>query len=460
MKKILSIMLAFLLIFSCFAVTAFAEDFAISENIQEFEEVEDFDIFSQRAPKAKFSENYKKLYIDGEPYSRIDASKLITDVGYTLLVDEEYNDDYYTGNSIYIDLTAEQKQEIDTLNFGRNYHRNIYSVTINFKDGSTLAVTFLKDTFLEEYNQVISGNAEQLEIDFLYPDGNIITVNKNQLMGEKVTLSRNELVDFYDVYDVAAKSSDGSIIATVGLLIAIGDDFYYANYNDGYTLEEFWSDTDTAIGSLANQPIYRITDEAVLESIEEALISYYEDDYGILYNDNATETISAVFFILVFALVPFVIFVIFLIKAIRGKGIYKKLYATISALCIAEIIVFVILAIIIAPNVQESELSLTTSNGGEFVILNTDFTDEEVCMLKEAIYCGDGDCSDGCTIGFFFRDESCTTDYAMEKLGLGVPDGIFEGRSRYVASYSENIVLSETIYENGVIVEYQVIGVA
>ena len=62
MKKLLSLIISFVLIFSCFAVTAFAEDTN-----------EDFDVFNTKMPIGGFSDRYEKFYADGEQYTRINA---------------------------------------------------------------------------------------------------------------------------------------------------------------------------------------------------------------------------------------------------------------------------------------------------------------------------------------------------------------------------------------------------
>ena len=84
-------------------------------------------------------------------------------------------------------------------------------------------------------------------------------------------------------------------------------------------------------------------------------------------------------------------------------------------------------------------------------------------MLKEAVYCGDGDCTDGCTTGYFYRDKNCGEEDAMLQLELGEKtentDEWFDSDFVYVASWSKNIVVNSTEYENGYIVEYQVVGV-
>lgn len=329
MKKILSVIFAFILIFSCFAVGAFAED--------------DFNIFEAKQPIITFSENFNKMYVDNEPFSRFDASMLLADFGYSVLVDEEYNSDYYLGSSAYVDWTDAQKETVSDIIIDTNSVKNMYRIELSFTDGSRLTVYFLQDTYFEEYNQIISGNAEYYSIDLVYPDGNIVSAEKSDLFGETVVFDRSDLIELYDFYYVSVANKDNSISMFVGQVFSLNDEFYYLDY-----AENGFDYSDVYLGEVDECAVHKITDEALLAELQSAQQRYYEDDYGYLYDDDTTDTVSAVFLIFIFAVIPAVILVISLVKAIRGKGIYQKIHATVAALCVAELAVFTIIAVIIA----------------------------------------------------------------------------------------------------------------
>lgn len=334
MKKIISLIIAFVLIFSCFAITAFAEDI-----------IDDFNIFEAKQPVITFSENFNKLYVDNEPFSRVDTSMLLTDFDYSVLVDEERNTDYYTGNSAYVDFSDEQKENVKDIIIDTNPAENMYRIELYFNDGSTITIYFLKDTYLEEYNKIINGKCEEYIIDFVWPEGNTIKTNKSALFGETEMLTRSEL-DFCDWFDVYVQNSDGSLMAYAGMLLISDENYYYVDYNESEINDYFWN--SNSIGDLANYPVHKITDEELISQIPVAEQEYYEDDYGYLYNDDLTESVSTVFLIIVFAVIPLAILVVFLIQAVRKKGVYKKLFAIISAICTAELAVFTIIAVMIS----------------------------------------------------------------------------------------------------------------
>ena len=478
MKKLLSLIISFILIFSCFAVTVFAEDMA-TESVETptslFEEdtVEDFDVFNSKMPIGTFSDRYEKFYADGEQYTRINATVVEMKLGYYWIVEEEYNDDYYLGTSIYIELSNQQKQEIKTVKLKTNKERTVVEATLTYFDEVEMKIVYLKDNYLGEYNKIVNGETDTLTVNFTYPNNNKVVAQRNQLLGETTKFTRNELANWSDDFDVIAENADGSMSVVAGKILLIDDDYYYLNFTETGLSE---NDLYNNLGKFADKPAHKITDTALIEEFDNAMVEYYEDDYGVLYDDSATESISIVFFVFVFAIIPFAILVFFLIKAITGKGVYKKLYFTVVAVCLAEIIVFSILAgIIIKTSSDDNRVIIGGSYYDDEIIVsdweNASFEDikeyaddidvsnngENVTMIKEAYYCGDGDwCEDDCATGYFYRDKDCSEEDAMLLLDLGEKTGIGDV---YVASFSENIVVNSTEYENGYIVEYQVIGV-
>lgn len=336
MKKILSLVFAFTLIFSCFAVTAFAEDMEIVPQ-----------------PVITFSEDYQKLYADNEPFSRIDASMLNLEFDNKdmYIFQYEYNTDYessHTVSSDFIQLSEAQKENIKDVYIEQNEQKNIYRVEFTFNDGSVLTVVFLKDTYLEEYNSIISGEGEANEyiINFVYPDGNVVTAKKSDLFGEPVDLTKSDFY-YYDVSSVNAVNSDGSLAVTKGELLIIDDMYVYVDYAESGIDASFYYD-EADDDQLSKCVFHKITDEQLISDFQKAEQAYYEDDFGFLYDNEVTDAVSEVFLIFVFGIVPAIIFVILLIKAIRGKGVYKKLYGAVAAVSAAELAVFTVITVIIA----------------------------------------------------------------------------------------------------------------
>ena len=372
MKKILSLIIAFILVFSCFAVTVCAAD-AGSWIVQNTDYDYDYGIaYYDTQPVMSFSEDIQKFYVNDEPFSRVDMSMLTNDFGYEVNVSKNLTPWYK--NSAYIDFDNLPQENIKDITIHTNKAKNMYLVEIYYNDGSILLLHFLQDSYLEDYNNVVNGKADQYLIDFVYPDGNIVMTNQDALLGKKTKINRKELGDIYDFNYVDKANKDLSISIRSGAVLGLEDGkHYYLDFKEAGI-----EDTSFSFGSweldniVIDVPIYEITDEKLIADIDLAWEKYYEDDFGLFYDKTASEIVSAVFLIFIFAVVPAVIFVIFLIKAIRGKGLYKKLYITAAVLCILEIIVFIILAIVISPFTTlfatESEAILGTSDSVSFVV--------------------------------------------------------------------------------------------
>ncbi len=368
MKKILSLIIAFILIFSCFALTVCASDTA-------FNIVEDMgaynDAFFDKQPVITFSENFQKLYVNDEPFSRIDTSMISTDFSYRVNVSKSLTP--WIRNNAYIDFDALPAENVKNIIINTNTAQNMYLILIQFTDGSSLTIPFLQDSYLEEYNKLINGDAYHYSIDFMYPEGNIVMTNKDALFGETSTLTQDMLYDVYDFFYVNMSNKDMSISTSSGVMFAVNDSYFYIDYKEANIQDaDFLLHPDYSINDDTEIPIHKISNEQLIVDIKTALDAYYDDDYGLLYDQKTTHIIAAVFLILLFVVVPAVIFVIFLIKAIRSKGIYRKLHVTVAVLCIAEIITFIILAVTVFPytslSTSDTETILGTSDSVSFVV--------------------------------------------------------------------------------------------
>ncbi len=469
MKKLLSLIISFVLIFSCFAVTVFAEDMATGSvetptSLFEEDTDEEIDIFNAKMPTGTFSDRYEHFYVDGEQYTRINKTLIETNYKYNWIIEEVYNDNFYTGDSIYLEYSEQQKQEIKSVKLSTNKDRTLVEATLTYFDGAEMIIVYLKASYLEEYNKIVSGETDKLTIEITYPANNNVVAERPQLNGEVVTFTNSRLVGLEDDYDIIAQNSDGSMSVIVGKLLIIDDEYYYLNYKEAGFNESDWY--SGSIGKIANKPLHKITDAQLVKDIDKAMEEYYNDDYGVLYDDNVTESISIAFFVFVFAFIPFIILVFFFIKAIKGKGIYKKMYITIVVICLAELIIFSILAGLFykTSSLGEFEFTLAGRTVEEYAEdMGIGTKGEEVVLIKEGYYCGDGDCRDGCTTGYFYRDKNFSEEDAMLELELGEKtDRMYDRVDNaviYAAEWSENIVVNSTEFANGYLVEYEVIGV-
>lgn len=308
MKKTISIIIITILLFSCLGLPVFAET------------------------PATISDDYQTLSMDGRSYSRVNTSML--EVDYYETLDEQ------------IELSQAQQETVKEIRLEANaYRRNIVSAHITFYDGATLSVSFLQNDYLEKYNQIVSGQVQEYIIDFEWPEGNTVKAKKADILGNSVTLTDSDL-EWCNYFYVTAQSDDGTLAAITGALIIVDNAYYYVDFaessiEDGYSFNPYDHPELSA---------HEITNADLLSNIMDAEEKYYDDDLGFLYDNDLSETISAVFMILIFAIVPFVTFILFLILSIRSKTVYKKLFRTIYILSAAELVVFTIVAAFIIMN--------------------------------------------------------------------------------------------------------------
>ncbi len=367
MKKILSLIIAFILIFSCFAVTVCASDVWIDNDLN----LGYSNAYYDKQPVITFSEGFQKLYVDDEPFSRIDTSMLSTNFSHVVNVSKSLTP--WIKNNAYIDFDALPAENVKDIIIHTNRAQNMYLIEIQFNDGSSLIVTFLQDSYLKEYNKVINGDAYHYSIDFFYPEGNIVMTNKEVLFGEKSVLTKDMLYDVYEYFYVDMANKDMSISTSSGVMFAVNESYFYIDYKEANIEDaDFLFHPDYSINDDTEIPIHKISDEKLVADITVALENYYEDDFGLFYDQKTSHIIAAIFLILLFVVIPAIVFVIFLIKAIRSKGIYKKLYVTVAVLCIAEIIAFITLAITVFPytslSVSDSETILGASDSASIIV--------------------------------------------------------------------------------------------
>lgn len=299
MKKLISTIIMTLLLFSCLGLTVFANP-----------------------SSATISDDYQKIHLDGNTYSRFNTS----------MMEVEYFD-----TDIQVELNATQQESIEKVLLKTNADNTMISADIHFKDGAVLSVEFLRDDYVEIYDDIsVSENVTYI-IDFEYPEGNIVKAEKTDLFGKNVVLSEDEL-GWCEYYPVLIKNGDETLTAYKGSLIIIEDAYYYVNYEEIEV--ESWYDFDPY--EYDELPAYEISNAELIANIKDAEDSYYSNDFGFLLDDSLTSVVSMVFLIIVFAVIPFAIFVVFLILAICSKTVYKKMFRLVYVLSATELVVFAI----------------------------------------------------------------------------------------------------------------------
>ncbi len=302
------------------------------------------------------SDDYKFMYYNGSTYTRADTTMLSftsrsqyesemneneieyneekSDIVYSYTDPVSY-DSYYTTR-----LTEEQHKEVKMVEITNVSHdESLFYLSIYFYDGTELYIDFIREDLVEEYENLISGNVNEYYIDFSWPEENIISVKKDELFSGKET-KINTWDSEYD-YLVYANSATESFDAEIGIILKIEDDYYLYSFIDSEIKSSlyFWELGDDEV------KVIKLDNESIIEKIKLGEEKRQEDEFGYLYNDELTEAVSKIFFTLVFAILPAIVFVVSLIFAFRAKkSLYKKLMFATSGLSIASLVTFIYIA--------------------------------------------------------------------------------------------------------------------
>lgn len=307
MKKILSICLAALLAV-LFLLPAAAEGAAVIEPGEGMYIILD--------------KTYTHLYYNDEVYSRADVSDL----------------DLIKESRKGADVGFEEYNGVEGISLWATRNSTVFWIDVSFTDGSNITATFLRDSARADYERLLRGEADDAVVEFNYPIGNKVKVDLPDLRGEATTLKEGLIRT--NTFTVEGTAGNGDLKKKMGLISYINEEFYYVDHSEagGSSI----SDIVTAERPLS---AYRITDPETCAALLDAWDAYLDDEVGFVYDDTLTELLGTFTLIVFFCAIPLALFVVFLILAIRGRGIYRKIYVTVCTCSGATLAVFCTAAI-------------------------------------------------------------------------------------------------------------------
>lgn len=301
MKK-LTYLLVFVLVLSCLCVGAAAQETPwVQESYSEDITIE-------------ISEDYKTVTWQGVTYCRFNSNVIELD---------------YEGEGGEAELTAQQLEDFSRVHVESMNRQTVLNLEIHFRDSSILIASYLREDMIKVYENLQAGNAEKYRVDFSWPEGNTVNADRQGLYGTSITLTE-DILDWCNFYDVYAVDRDESIAVIVGALLTHEEKFYYVDYSQcGFSSYPY----HTYLYEAQELPGWEITDEALLQKLNTAQDAYYNDDMGFLFNDALTQSISKIFLVVIFCVIPGIVLILFAILAIRAKqAIYRKLFILVSTL--------------------------------------------------------------------------------------------------------------------------------
>lgn len=329
MKKVIALIIVVLLFATCIGISASAttnECYFCGFSPCECYENYKYCNFAPLNFKLTFSDDYTQIYLNDYTYSRIHDWRLTTEPEYKLPNE--------------VSLTKKQETELLKYSIATNSNCKFMWVELYMADGTQISATYSRDDIADEYEKLFHRiDNPEFSIDFIYPEGNTLTTDKYALWGEEQTIKF--AYDYDENFSVVSYSEDKSFSIYQGEVVLYKDEFYFVdcienNFNGTYELP-----------FEKTLKVYKIKDKALLENLNQNLTKYYEDDFGFFLNDNFSKSISDIFIIIIFALLPLAALIVFGITAIRSKGIYRKMSIIISAISLVELIIFTIITLLV-----------------------------------------------------------------------------------------------------------------
>ncbi len=316
MKKIIALFIAAFCMFSALTFSVYASP--VNTEMAVAEELDNGD------RSAEFTEDFNKFFYEEFGYTRFNDNNLTGDI---------------TTYTVKIKLNDNQQQILSGLNIDISYEKDIIYANYEFKNGGRMSFAYLRDEYVESYNDAMTNNWQSAIIDFYWPEENTLTVSKDALKQEKTNLFIGKYYPDYDVYAPIGGQNYG---IKKGTLYIDGEDYYYIDfadagivYQDGFNINDY-----------SNVVAYKISDNELYSQIKSCIQRNHNEDLGFFEDDKFTARVADVFLIIIFAIIPFAIFLLFLILALRSKTKYKKYFSAISILALAEIVIFVVLVVL------------------------------------------------------------------------------------------------------------------
>ena len=288
----------------------------------------DKDVSSDKTYTLEFSDDFSKVEINGSTYTSVNHIHLYFD-----------SEEIYSENII---ITGETASSISEVSHISTYDDDILiSVSLELINGKYMNKYYLKDEYMDDYSQLLTGYTDECTIDFEWPEDNkVITSTKYLLENEPIEYNIGEkgsYSSFYLVYCVIPNTD--SIGVTKGCILPIDGSFYY--FDNQYNRDNNVVDDEESIIYL-----HKITNEELIEDLQDAEALYMED-LEILYDDELSQNISKILFAFLFLLIPVGLITLSIILLIRLPKKYRKILITLLTLSVIVIIVYVGIAILL-----------------------------------------------------------------------------------------------------------------
>lgn len=277
---------------------------------------------SAAPPPPQLSEDLQSMTYYNNSYSVIDLSCMNIS---------------YDGSTTAVQIPKDLQSQIKSATMHYTSNKWVLSVTVSYTNGATMQLTFARDDVLPELQRVCRGDEVICTVDFWWEDAGTVEASLFQLKDTPAVLTKSDVRNngFYDVvYEYPALDT----WVYRGFICEKNDKFYYVDYPENNI-----SDTVGFYPDLGPElyKAYEITDPVLVSQIRDAISNELSG------SSDLGQRLSAGLLTFLFAVIPAAILIFSIICFIRTKNYYRITWGITGGLCIAELILFTILALIL-----------------------------------------------------------------------------------------------------------------
>ena len=279
-------------------------------------------LVSAAPPPPQLSEDLQSMTYYGKTYSVVDLSTMVI---------------LYDGSSTSVQVPKSLQSQIEFATMRSTSNDWVISVTVNYLNGANMMLTFARDDVLPELQQICQSDEVVCFVDFWWENSISVEAALKQFKGKPATLSISD-VSRSDYYDVMYEYSPLGTCVYRGFVCQKNEKFYYVDYRENHISDpvNFYP----AVGP-QQYKAYEITDPWLVDQINETVAAELSG------SSDLGQRLSAGLLTFLFAVIPGAILIFSIICFIRTKNYYRITWGITGGLCIAELILFTILALIL-----------------------------------------------------------------------------------------------------------------
>ena len=268
------------------------------------------------------AEDYSYVIYNGVKYVYVSYDLDGVEMSYTYHEENSWND---------VSLTEKQSETFSRLEIDQG--DEIVRVEYNYVTGTFRRVFYVREDLIDVYNAVAKGEYDRMVSNVDYD----VSFTKDQLNGDLVEMSGVRLLPILK-YDVRVESPDGEMYKIVGQLVYdTNGSCYYLDFAENNIKSNQYVSLD-----YESLVLHKVTDETVCNLTKEEVVTE---------KDPSALIAMTVMLSFTFILIPIGVTVFLAIRIKKEDGLYPKLFRIAIILGVALVVIALILAFMVIPNI-------------------------------------------------------------------------------------------------------------